>query len=115
MRYQANPAALLFLNAALISAGLAFYAWRRRKIPTATAFAAMMAGETAWALGVGLELLFADLPTKVLCLDMSIVGKDSVPVALLAFVLSYTGHQKWVTGRTLVLACVFSAATILLH
>ncbi|HMB03146.1 MAG TPA: histidine kinase N-terminal 7TM domain-containing protein, partial [Isosphaeraceae bacterium] len=103
------------LNAALITAGLAFYAWRRRKIPTATAFAAMMAGETAWAMGVGLELLFADLPTKVRCLDLAIVGKNSVPVGLLAFVLSYTGLQKWVTGRTLVLACVFPAATILLH
>jgi PAS domain S-box-containing protein len=115
MRYQANPAALPVLNAALITAGLAFYAWRRRKIPTAIAFAAMMAGETAWALGVGLELLFADLPTKVRCLDLAIVGKNSVPVGLLAFVLSYTGLQKRGTGRTLVLACVFPAATILLH
>jgi PAS domain S-box-containing protein len=115
MRYQANPAALPFLNAALISAGLAFYAWRRWKIPTAPAFAAMMAGEAAWALGVGLELLFADLPTKVGCLDLAIVGKNSVPVGLLVFVLSYTGQQKRVTGRTLVLACAFPAATILLH
>src|SRR5262249_54700761 len=79
------------------------------------AFAAMMAGETAWALGVGLELLFADLPTKVRCLDLAIVGKNSVPVGLLVFALSYTGQQKWVTGRTLVLACAFPVATILLH
>jgi hypothetical protein len=50
MTYQPNPTALLFLNAAVISAGLTAYAWRRRKIATAPAFATMMAGETAWAL-----------------------------------------------------------------
>jgi len=115
MTYQANPTALPFLNAAVISAGLAVYAWRRRNLATAPAFAAMMAGETAWAMGVGLELVFADLPTKALCLDLSILGKVSVPVGLLVFTLRYTGLQKWVTGRTLVLACVFPAATILVH
>jgi PAS domain S-box-containing protein len=115
MRYQANPAALPFLIAALFSAGLAFYAWRRRKIPTAPPFAAMMAGEFAWALGVGLQQLFVDLPDKIHCLNLTIVGKDSVPVGLLVFVLVYTGRQEWVTGRTLALACVLPAASILLH
>ncbi len=75
----------------------------------------MMAGETAWALGVGLELLFADLPAKIVCLDLSIIGKNCMPVALLVFVLRYIGHENWVTGRNLVLACIFPIATILLH
>jgi PAS domain S-box-containing protein len=115
MIYQANPTALLFLNAAVISAGLAAYAWRRRKVPTALAFAAMMAGETAWALGVGLELLSADLPTKMLCLDLTIVGKVVVPVGLLVFALRYTGLQAWVTWRTVALACALPLTTVLLH
>ena len=54
-----------------------------------------------------LKAVLADLPTKTLCLDLSILGKVSVPVGLLVFALRYTGLQKWVTGRTLVFACVF--------
>lgn len=115
IRYQANPAALPFLSSAVISAGLALFAWRRRKIATAPAFAAMMAGQMAWALGVGLELLSVDLPTKILCLDLTIVGKVSVPVGLLVFVLRYTGHQRWLIRRTLVLVCILPSTTILLH
>jgi hypothetical protein len=75
----------------------------------------MMAGETAWALGVGLELVFADLPTKTLCLDLTIVGKVIVPVGLLVFALRYTGLQAWVTRHTVALACALPTATVLLH
>ncbi|HWE38611.1 MAG TPA: histidine kinase N-terminal 7TM domain-containing protein [Isosphaeraceae bacterium] len=115
MAYQANPTALPFLNAAVISAGLAAYAWQRRRVATAPAFAAMMAGETAWALGMGIELLAADPRTKALGMDLTIVGKVIVPVGLLMFTLGYTGLQAWVTRRTVVLTCALPLTTVLLH
>ena len=48
---QRNADAILFAVAGGISALLALFAWRRRALSRAPAFGAMMAGETAWALG----------------------------------------------------------------
>jgi histidine kinase-like protein len=80
---QNHPDAPLFIVASGISAVLAAFAWRRRTLPTAPAFIAMMLGQTAWSLGSGLELFFSDLPTKLLCLDLMNVGVAFTPPSLL--------------------------------
>jgi hypothetical protein len=49
MTFQTVPAAIPVGVAALLSGALTLFAWRRRAMPMAPAFAAMMAGETAWA------------------------------------------------------------------
>jgi len=51
MSFQNVPAALPIGFAAALCGTLALFAWRRREMPMAPAFAVMMAGETAWALG----------------------------------------------------------------
>ena len=55
MTFQSIPEAIPIGIAAVLSGTLAVFAWRRRSMPMAPAFADMMAGETAWALGAALE------------------------------------------------------------
>ncbi len=111
---QAHPDAPLFVAASGVSALLAAFAWRRRRLPTAPAFTAMMLGQTAWALGSGLELLFADLPTKLLCLDLMNVGVATTPPSLLVFVLRFTARDHWTSRRVIVLIFALPLVTILI-
>jgi signal transduction histidine kinase/ActR/RegA family two-component response regulator len=115
MTYQGDPDALLFLASAGISLMLAGFAWRRRTVPTAPAFAVMMLGQTAWALGGGLELLVADRPSKLVFFDLMIVGIVTVPLCFLVFVIRYTGRQHWLTRRRIALACVVQVLTVLIY
>ncbi len=111
---QNHPDAPLFIAASGVSALLAAFAWRRRRLPMAPAFAAMMLGQTAWALGSGLELLFADLPTKLLCLDLMNVGVATTPPSLLVFVLRFTARDHWISRRVIAFIFALALVTILI-
>src|SRR5262249_8256670 len=73
----------------------------------------MMLGQSAWSLGSGLELIFADLPAKELCLDLMIIGVAITPPSLLVFVLRFTGRDRGLTRRRLALIGGVALATIL--
>ena len=60
--------------AAAFACALALFAWRRHAMPMAPAFAVMMTGETAWALGAALEPIVVEVTIKRLCLDLRILG-----------------------------------------
>src|SRR6516165_3020146 len=95
MTLQYVHEALPIVLAAGISAALALLAFRQRAMPLARSFAAMMAGETVWALGAALEPLVVELSIKRLCIDIRLFGTLSAILGLLAFVLRYTGHLRW--------------------
>jgi signal transduction histidine kinase/CheY-like chemotaxis protein len=111
---QNHSDAPFFIAASGVSALLAAFAWQRRRLPMAPAFAAMMLGQSAWAMGSGLELLFADLPAKLLCLDLMNVGVATTPPSLLLFVLGFTGRNHWISLRSLALTFAFPLVTILI-
>ena len=95
MTFQPNPAAIPFAVAAIVSGVLAVFAWRRRSLPMAPAFALMMTGETAWALFEALELVFVELTAKQPFFELRVAGAVAAIVGLLAVVLRYTGHAEW--------------------
>ena len=99
MSFQNVPAALPIGFAAAFCGTLAFFAWRRREMPMAPAFAVMMAGETAWALGAAFEPMVIDIAIKRLCIDLRILGTLAALLGLLAFVLRYTGRLAWLDVR----------------
>ena len=99
MSFQNVPAAIPIGFAAALSGALALFAWRRRAMPMAPAFAVMMAGETAWALGAALEPMVIDLAIKRLCIDLRLLGTLTALLGLLAFVLRYTGRLAWLDVR----------------
>src|SRR5205814_1796493 len=100
MTFQSIPETIPLGIAAVFSGVLAVFAWRRRAMPMAPAFATMMAGESAWALGAALEPIIVELPIKRLCIDLRIFGTIIAILGLLAFVLRYAGLFRWLkSGR----------------
>jgi PAS domain S-box-containing protein len=111
---QRNADAILFVVAGGISALLALFAWYRRTMPRAPAFGAMMAGETAWALGEAFELIAVDKPIKLLFLNLRVLGALATIMGLLAFVLHYAGHSRWLEARRFGLICAPVTVLVLL-
>ncbi|MBN1979235.1 MAG: PAS domain S-box protein [Anaerolineae bacterium] len=88
----------LVLIAAVVSAALAFYAWRRRGKPGVVAFAGLMLAVALWALVGGLRSL-SDSPSATrFWFNAMFLSASIVPVAYLVFVIQYTGRERWL-GR----------------
>jgi hypothetical protein len=113
MMFQSNPQAIPFLFAGATSAVLALFAWRRRVMPRAPAFATMMAGEMIWASAEALELIVVPLPVKLLCIDLRTVGAVTSILGMLAFVLHYTGRGRWLDPRRFGAICAVPLVLIL--
>ena len=112
IRFQANPEAIPFFVAVVISIFLAVFAWRRRRASRiATSFATMMAGEAAWALFEALELVIPDLEIKKICFTLRATGTVTTILSLLATVFAYTGHDQWMRPQRFAL---ISAPAVLL-
>ncbi len=114
MLFQPNPEAIAFVVAALIAGGLAGFAWQRRRLPMAPPFATMMAGEAIWALFEAIELESADLPTKRVCYALRIAGTATAILGMLAFVLRWTGHVRWLARRRFGPICAAAVALVAL-
>jgi PAS domain S-box-containing protein len=113
MTFQPNPAAIPFVAAAVVSGLLAFFAWRRRGLAMAPAFAVMMTGEAAWALFEALELVFVELPAKQPFYELRIAGAVTAILGLLAVVLRYTGHVEWLKLPVFTAICTPAVIMIL--
>ncbi len=114
MAWQWSPYIVPLLVAAAVLAVLAFYAWRRRPAPGATWFALLMLAAAEWSLAYALELGSSDLPAKVLWAKVEYVGIATTPAAWLIFALQYTGREKWVTPRNVILLTLVPLATVAL-
>jgi signal transduction histidine kinase/ActR/RegA family two-component response regulator len=111
MTFQGNVEAVPFGVAAAIAIVLALLTWERRVIPRARAFAVMMFGEAIWALSEALELLTVELPFKIIWFEVRAFGAMVTIVSLLAFVLVFTGRERWLLPRRFL--CVVVPAIVL--
>lgn len=112
--FRYTPLIIPLLVAAVVSAGVAVYAWRRRKTRGASAFALLMVSVAEWSFGYGLELAGADLPTKLLWAKLQYAGIIGVTFMWLVFALRYTGRGRWLTLRSIALGAVIPMTTLLL-
>ena len=113
MTFQPNPEAIPFVVAAVVSGVLAIFAWRRRGLPIAPAFAVMMTGEAAWALFEALELVFVEIPAKKPFFELRNAGAVTAILGLLAVVLRYTGHVDWLKLPVFTAVCTPAVVLIL--
>ena len=97
--FQANPEAIPFFIAAAISAALAMWTSRRRSQAAYANFAVIMAGEASWAFFKALELVTTELPVKQVCFDLRTAGATLTLLAVLAFVLRFSGFADWLRPR----------------
>lgn len=113
MSFQSVPEVIPVGIAGVLSAALAAFAWRRRATPGAPAFVAMMAGETAWALGAAFEPIIVELPLKRLCIDVRLFGTLTAILSLMAFTFRYTGRHSWLEPRRFAALCAPAALLLL--
>ena len=92
MNWQYTPLVFPLIIAAAISAGLAFYSWKRRPTVGTTPFALLMLAVAEWSLVYALRLGSVDLPAKIFWAKVRYLGIVIAPTAWLAFVLQYTGR-----------------------
>jgi PAS domain S-box-containing protein len=114
MTLQSVPQAIPLGVAVACSAALTWLAWRRRAMPLGPAFLAMMAGETAWAAGSALEPVIAELPLKQLYIDLRMAGTLVAILALLAFVVRFTGMTRLLPPRYFAVICSPAVLLVLL-
>ncbi len=101
--------------AAVISAALSVYCWRRRHAAEgAVSFALLMLAITEWLLADIKCLLSTTLAAKLLWAKIEYIGIVSIPVIWLVFALQHTHQQKWLTRRQLALLAIIPALTLLL-
>lgn len=88
--WQITPYLILILLAGLLTAGLAFYTWRRRAKRGAKALLAVLLASSIWSFAYALELTATTLEAKLLWVKVEYVGIAILPVAWLLFALIYT-------------------------
>jgi len=105
--------ALLFLSA-IITASLAIYGWRNRKVPIAQPFALLMAAATLWTCGEAIQGLNVSLATSIIVNTIEYTGIVMVPVAWFILALFYTGRSRYVNQAIITLLCIIPAFTVVL-
>lgn len=110
--WQYTPYTIPFIGASLISAVLGFIIWRRNPNPEAKIGALLMVAGTLWVMGYAFELASADLSAKMVWFKVRNVGTTIIPAGWFVFALQYTGREKWVTRRHLILLSIMPAITV---
>jgi len=107
-----NPVAFSLVIPALISGCLAVYAFTRRPVVGSRAVGFLMLALYIWSFFYGVELSCLTLPGMMLSTIFEYLGITAAPVLVLILVLQYTGREKWVTPRAIVLLFVIPAITV---
>lgn len=111
---QYSPYVLPVAIAAVLSAGVAIFAWRHRPAPGAATLALLGLAVAEWTTGYALELAHSDRPSIRFWTNVQYLGIVTVPVAWLAFALHYTGREKWLTPRNMIFLTIVPGLTLLL-
>jgi hypothetical protein len=114
MEWQYTPFAIPLLVAAVVSIGLAVYAWRQRLKVEVTAFIILVSFAGWWAAGYALELSSANQPAMIFWAKLEYFSIAIIPLAWLAFAFQYTGQTKWLAPGRLVWFLVIPTLTVLL-
>ena len=113
MELQYAPYATPLVVGAIISVVLAYAIWRRRPGPGVIPFVILMLGVFEWSTLNAIEIMAPDLETKVLLSNFQYIGITIVPAGWFAFVIEYTGRERWLTRRNVALMTIEPVATVL--
>lgn len=94
---------LPLLSGIVLSTGIAYYAWRRRSVPAAKAFAIFMITVILWSTGLLLSTISTTPRAQFFWEQLSNLAVIVMPVAWLAFTLKYTGQDRWLPTEIWVL------------
>jgi PAS domain S-box-containing protein len=104
----------LALGGGTCLAAYAFYVWRRRRATAGASLAVALAAAGWWGLAYAIELASNRLSTRLLWGDAKWLGICLLPPAWFAFVMQYTGRERWVNRTTMAALAVPPVAVIVL-
>lgn len=97
---------LPYIASALLSGGIALYAWRQRAVNGAAAFTGLALAQALWTTGFIFELLSPSLAGKIFWDDLQFIPSFILPLAFLAFAWQYTGRPLAQSRRVLALLMI---------
>jgi signal transduction histidine kinase len=102
------------LATGVFAAALASYGWRRRSIPGARPFIALMAFGVVWVFAIALQMAATDIAHQILWYKLQSFCQIPTASAGLWFALEYAGLRAWLGRRTLALLSIPPVLFILL-
>ncbi len=106
MAYEVSVYSVMYAMAAVVTAVVASFVWRRRDTPGAMWLFLMMMAMVWRTTCDAMDVSAVAVSTKVFWGQMSYVGSMAVPVFLLMFTFAYTGRRRWITPRNVALLFV---------
>ncbi len=98
----------------ILVASVFTHVWPQRSEPGATAFLWMSGASAWWLVCQFIGLFLSSLDAKLLLAQLQYVGISAVPVAWLAYAMTYTGRGRQLRSWIMALIYGVSATTILL-
>ena len=115
MIWQYTPYTIPLIVAASVSVVSAGYIWRHHYCtPAAKTLSLILLVGSGFLLNYTLRLSSVNLSTKVFWFKVELLPVVIVPVAWLVFTLQYTGREKWVTRRSLLVLSGVPVTTLLM-
>lgn len=111
MEWQEGLSVLPTFAGAVTTAAIALYSLRHRKVRGAAQLAWLMLAITEWSLASGLAKVSRSPEADVFWTKATFLGIAVMPVTALAFLLHYTGRDRWLTGRRLALLSAIPLVT----
>jgi|GEM_PF-1336129 len=113
MSIQNAPYFFILIIISVITAGLAIFTWRRRKVKGAASLSLMLGSAAIWA---GTYTIQVGYPSPTLFWgNFYFIGIAIVPVAWLLFCLQYSGYERLVNRRNIALLFIIPTITLLTY
>ena len=103
-----------FFASAILALVVAALVWRHRKSSMGKALILLMLADIIWATFAGINADSTSLSANRFWTIISYPGVLCVPVFFFMFVVTFTGHEDWLSRRNLVLLWVIPVVTMLL-
>jgi PAS domain S-box-containing protein len=114
MFWQQFPYLIPLIIGAMISVFLTWYIWRDRHAPGALYFLLILLSITEWTVSYILQLISIEAESIMLWSKMKYFGIVFLPFSWLFFICQYTGREKLVRLRYIVLLLIEPLMSILL-
>lgn len=98
-----NPIALIIFICATLISVIAFYAWQQGKTDGAKYFSFLMISMAVYILGYSFELASLSHSMMVFWNKIQYIGILSFPTIYLIFAGQFTGNNKWITKKNIIL------------
>jgi diguanylate cyclase (GGDEF)-like protein/PAS domain S-box-containing protein len=114
MNQEAIVYILPIFFAVLVCLGVAAFAWRRRPAPGTTSLSLLMLGAALFAIPYAIQYGSDELGMVMFWFKASFPGAVVLAPLWLLFALQYTGRERWITQRNLLLLAVIPIGTVVL-